>query len=444
MLPPLSNKLIAHVDMNSFFASVEQQANPFLRGEPIGVCAYLHTHGCVIASSIEAKRCGVKAGMTVERARELCPRLKLVQNDPPKYRAVSSRVFSLLAELTDRMEIYSIDEAFLDLTGWYRDAAEAAWALTRVRRRITNEVGDWLRCSIGIAPTRFLAKTASDLEKPNGLVVLDRDNLDAILATLDLEDVCGIGPRIRKRLERAGMQTLLDVKRYPPANLMRLFGKYGLYLWCRLHGMEFERVSSTDLHVPSSIGHSYCVPRRVNREKKVLPVLVRLTERAARRMRREGLYAGTVSISVGFRTPMGPRPTGPFWNPMRDSDAGGFRYLHLDEPARDSFTLVAAACQLLEGAWHGEEVNFLAVTLSNFSVPNGQQQFSAIVQSAPERLHDPKRERQRLVSDAVDRVRDRYGDDAIVLGSMFGLGDEAPDRIGFRKVDGIVVGDKYY
>ncbi|MEO5927759.1 MAG: DNA polymerase IV [Patescibacteria group bacterium] len=436
MLPPPSNKLIAHVDMNSFFASVEQQANPFLRGEPVGVCAYLHNYGCVIASSIEAKRMGVKAGMTVERSRELCPRLKLVQNDPPKYRAVSSKVFSMLSELTDRMEVYSIDEAFLDLTGWYRDAAEAAWALTKIRRRITEEIGDWLRCSIGIAPTRFLAKTASDLEKPNGLVVLTRENLDDVLGTLDLEDVCGIGPRIRRRLERAGMRTLMDVKRYPVANLMRIFGKNGLYLWCKLHAMEFERVSKQEELPPKSMGHSYCVPRRVNYEHKVLPVLVRLTERAIRRMRREGMSASTVSVSVGFRTPTGPRPTGPFWNPIRDGDAGGFEFLHLDEPANDSFTLVAAACELLESMWEKQEVNFLAVTLSDLSTPNGQAHLP-VGSWQPIPIRDPKRARQRRVSDAMDVVRDRYGDESIILGSMFDLGDEAPDRIGFRKTTGL-------
>jgi len=440
MLPPPSNKLIAHVDMNSFFASVEQQANPFLRGRPLGVCAYLHRYGCVIAASIEAKRAGMRVGMTVEEAKEKVPSAVFVQNDPPKYRAVSSRLFSLLAEVTDRVEVYSIDEAFLDLTQWYRDPAEAAWVLTRIRHRIADEIGDWLRCSIGIAPTRFLAKTASDLEKPNGLFVIDRENLDEILATLDLEDVCGIGPRIRRRLERAGFKTLLAVKRAPPANLMGLFGKYGLYLWCRLHAMEFERVSTQDELPPKSIGHSYCVPRRVNREGKVLAVLVRLTERAVRRMRREGLYANTVSVSVGFRTATGPRPTGPFWNPIRDGDGGGFEFLHLDEPAQDSFTLVATACALLERMWEGQEVNFLAVTLSDFSTPNGQQRFSVITDRALDRLQDPKRERQRLVSDAVDLVRDRYGDEAIMLGSMFNLGDEAPDRIGFRKVDGVLLG----
>lgn len=435
MLPPPSNKLIAHVDMNSFFASVEQQANPFLRGEPVGVCAYLHNYGCIIASSIEAKRVGVKAGMQIEKARELCPRIRLVQNDPPKYRSVSSKVFSMLSGLTDRLEVYSIDEAFLDLTGWYRDAAEASWALVNIRRRIAEEVGDWLKCSIGIAPTRFLAKTASDLEKPNGLVVLTRENLDDVLATLDLEDVCGIGPRIRKRLERAGMRTLMDIKRYPVANLMRIFGKYGLYLWCKLHAMEFERVSTQEELPPKSMGHSYCVPNRVNHEKKVLPVLVRLTERAVRRMRREGLFASTVSVSVGFRT--GARPTGPFWNPVRDGE-GGSNYLHLDEPANDSFTLVAAACETLGSVWHGEPVNFLAVTLSDLSTPNGQVRLPVRVWESTQ-IHDPRRERQRRVADALDVVRDRYGDESIIMGSMFHLGDEAPDRIGFRKTTGVDV-----
>lgn len=437
MLPPPSNKLIAHLDMNSFFASVEQQANPTLRGRPLGVCAYLHRYGCVIAASIEAKRVGMKVGMTMDEARTKCPTAVFVENDPAKYRAVSSRVFSILQEVTDRVEIYSIDEAFLDLTGWYRDAAEAAWAMARIRRRITDEVGEWLRCSIGIAPTRFLAKTASDIEKPNGLVVIDRDNLDAILSRLDLEDICGIGPRIRKRLERLGIRTLIEIKRYPVANLMRAFGKYGLYLWCKLHAMEFESVRTHEETPPKSIGHSYCVPARVTREGNVVAVLTKLVERAGRRLRREGLWAGTVSVMVGFRMTGRTGPKGLFWNPLADGGQGGFRFIHLDEPAQDSFTLVGAACNLLAGMWCGESVDFLAVTLSDFSVPNGQMRLAHQSRPMFVETRDPKRVRQRRVSDAVDLVRDRYGDEAIMLGGMMRLRDEAPDRIGFRKVSGL-------
>ena len=217
--------MLVHIDMNSYFASVEQQANPHLRGRPLGVCAYLHKNGCVIAASIEAKKLGVKVGMSMGEARAKCPEMAFVQNDPPKYRAVTSRVFSILHELTDKVEHYSIDEAFLDLTGWYRDEAEAAWALARAKLRIRREVGEWLGCSVGIAPNKFLAKLASDLEKPNGLVVLNERNLDETLAGLELEDAWGIGKRIRRRLNRLGIFTLLDLKRHPVGNLMRAFGK---------------------------------------------------------------------------------------------------------------------------------------------------------------------------------------------------------------------------
>jgi DNA polymerase IV len=432
VIPAPSNKVIVHLDMNSFFASCEQQANPMLRGKPLGVCAYLHKHGCVIAASIEAKRCGMKVGMTVEDAKKKVPSAVFVQNDPPKYRAITSRVFGLLHEMTDHVEHYSIDEAFLDLTGWYRDAAEAAWAMTNVRRRITNEVGEWLRCSIGIAPTRFLAKTASDLEKPNGLVVINHENLDQILAQLDLEDVCGIGPRIRKRLNRLGIRSLLEVKKYPIGNLMQAFGKYGLFLWCKLHAMEFEKITDAEEALPKSVGHSYCVPDRVNREGKVQSVLMKLTERAGRRLRTLGMLAGTVSVSVGFRTHTGPRPTGPFWDPFRDGDGGGYDYAHLDEAAADSFTLVGIANELLSNIWDGQRVNFLAVTLSDLSVPTGQQRLDDMTVTW-RGVHD----RRQRASQAVDLIRDRYGDDAIMFGRMLELGDEAPDRIGFRKTEGL-------
>lgn len=424
--------LIVHLDMNSYFASVEQQANPTLRGRPLGVCSYLQEYGCVIAASIEAKRMGIKVGMNVKTAREKVPSAVFVENDPDKYRAVTSRVFSMLHELTDKIEHYSIDEAFLDLTGWYRDEAEVAWAMTRVRRRITDEVGDWLRCSIGIAPTRFLAKTASDMEKPNGLVIINHDNLDEMLARLDLEDVCGIGPRIRKRLERMGLHTLLDVKRYPVGNLMQQFGKYGYFLHCKLHGIEVEHLAAPDEALPKSVGHSYCVPMRVNREGKVPAVLARLTERAGRRMRSLGQLAGTVSVAVGFREQGFALPSGPFWTPL--AGEGGTVYVHLDEPADDSFTLVGTALDLLNDVWRGRPVSFLAVTLSNLSLPNGQG-----------RLDDghlswrSEHDRRVRASQMVDKIRDRYGDEAIMLGSMMGLGDEAPDRIGFRKTEGVDV-----
>lgn len=437
MFPTISNRLIAHVDMNSYFASVEQQANPFLRGKPLGVCAYLHKHGCVIAASIEAKKMGMKVGMTVAEAKQVVPQAVFVQNDPAKYRAVTSRVFRLFHELTDRVEHYSIDEAFLDLTGWYRDAAEASWALSRTRSRIRDEVGEWLRCSIGIAPTRFLAKTASDMEKPNGLVIIDYDNLDEMLAKLDLEDVCGIGPRMRRRIERLGVHSLLELKRYPVGNLMRAMGKYGLFLHYKLHGIECERIAVTDGEtgasaLPKSVGHSYCVPDRVNREGKVVATLMRLTERAGRRMRKLGLLAGSVSVAVGFRSVQrlaDPHVPIGFTNPIGDGDSC---FVRLPEPAADSFTLVGTTCELLREMWHDERVSFLAVTLTDLMIPNHQARLDG-----EDGLFFTVRDRRRRASLAADAVRDRYGDASICFGDMIHLGDEAPDRIGFRKTEGV-------
>jgi DNA polymerase-4 len=430
---PYSNRLVVHVDMNSFFASVEQQANPFLRGKPLGVCAYLHEYGCVIAASVEAKKMGMKVGMLVKEAREAVPSAVFVQNDPPKYRAITSRVFSLLHELTDRVEHYSIDEAFLDLTGWYRDPAEASFALSRVKRRITEEVGEWLRCSVGLAPTRFLAKTASDLKKPDGLTVITHENLDDILSRLDLEDVCGIGPRMRKRLERLGYRTLLQIKNGPTENLIREFGVYGFFLQAKLQGRDIESLQQADEQVPKSFGHSYCVPDRVNREKKVPATLVRLVERAGRRMRSFGLSASGIAVSVGIREDGGPRPNGPFWRPASDGP-GGTVHAWLAEPADDSFTLVGKSLELLNDLWHGERVNFLAVTLFEVSPPSNQIALGLKVAGLREEMAP---ERRRAVSHAMDEIRDRYGLDAVVMGDMMSLGDEAPDRIGFRKTEGV-------
>lgn len=407
--------------MNSYFASVEQQANPLLRGRPLGVCAYLHEYGCVIAASIEAKKKGMKVGMTVEDARRVVPDAVFVQNDPAKYRAVTSRIFALLHELTDVVEHYSIDEAFLDLTGWYRDAAEAAWALSRVRSRIQTEIGDWLRCSIGIAPTRFLAKTASDLKKPNGLTIIDEGNIDTILASLQLEDVCGIAGRTRRRMERLGIMSLVELKRHPIGNLMREFGIQGYFWWCRLNVVEYEDIQSAEEALPKSIGHSYCVPKRVNAEGKIPAVLLRLTERAARRMRQLHLLAGSISVTVGFRS-------------EGNEFHGGSISIHIPEPADDSFTLLHAASRLLQQQWHGEAVNFLAITFFDLVQPNTQSRIDEGVASW-QRTQD----RRVRASRAADSIRDRYGDRAIVYGDMLRLADEAPDRIGFRKTEGIDV-----
>ena len=413
----MSRRIIIHVDMNSYFASVEQQANPTLRGRPVGVCAYLHPRGCVIAASVEAKMMGVKVGMTVDEARQTCPQTVFVENDPAKYRAVTSRFFTILHELSDTIEHYSIDEAFVDLTGWVRDEAEAAFLASRIKKRLHDEVGEWLRCSVGIAPTRFLAKFGSERKKPDGLVIITPENLDAYLARVELEDLCGIGPRLHRRLVRAGIRTPLELKHHPVGNLMRLLGKNGYFWWSRLHAQECERLTLDDV-LPKSVGHSYRVPNRVNRDGQVEAVLTKLVERAGRRLRAYGLLAETISVAVGIRS-------------SREYVGDWIRF---DEPVDDSFSLVRQTSRLLHGVWHGKPVDFLAATLGELSLPTGQMRLGEVEREGLEGLRESGNLR---VSKSVDQIRDRYGDRSIVFGRMFQLqGDEAPDRIGFRKIVG--------
>jgi DNA polymerase IV len=158
-----AKKVILHIDMNSYFASVEQQANPFLRGRPVGVCSYLSPGGCIIASSMEAKAKGIKTGCRVSDARMLDPDVVLLENEPSKYRSATDKIFGILKEYTDTFEPYSIDEAFLDLTGWVRDFPAAESLGRDIQCRIKAEIGEWLNSSVGIGWTRFLAKFAGDI-----------------------------------------------------------------------------------------------------------------------------------------------------------------------------------------------------------------------------------------------------------------------------------------
>lgn len=425
MLLRPSSRILVHLDMNSFFASVEQQANPAFRGRPLGVCAYLHEQGCIIAASREAKSFGMKVGMRVEEAREKVPHAVFVQNDPAKYRSVISRVFAILHELTDTIEYYSIDEAFLDVTGWYRDTAEAAFAMRRVQERITREVGDWLTCSIGIAPTRLLAKLASDLRKPNGLTILDAESLRARATTMPLQDICGIGSRMDRRFRRLGIRTVYDLLQTSPQRLLRSFGKQGYILWSELSGYEGLRIVPQQETSPHSIGHSYCVPERINRDGLVVPTLLRLLERAVTRMRRIRVRAQGLVLTVGVANEN--LHSYGFGSWYRDTKS---KTVHFPEPIHDSWTCAEAALRALREQWDGSQtITFLAVTLVGLTPFTTQGRLDGIAGTWCE-----KRDERGRLSEAMDHIRDRYGLEAIQYGSMVALTEhDVPDRIGFRK-----------
>ena len=416
--------------MNSFFASCEQQANPMLRGKPVGICAYLHPKGCVIAASIEAKQRGVKVGMTIEQIKEIAPDTVFIENDPPKYRAITSKFFSLLHDYTDTVEYYSIDEAFLDLTGWCRDEAEAAYIISRIKYRLKTEIGEWFRCSAGISYTKFLAKFASDRQKPDGLVIITPDLISNVFVGIPVDEASGIGRRMKKRLQELKITTLDELRRYPAENLIRVFGKQGYYLSAHVNGIECDQITN-ERPLPKSVGHSYCVPNNLNREGKVSAVFTKLAERAGRRMRAYGLYAGGVVATVGHRE-------------------GEYRSIHktFQEPLEDAFQLIQRAEACFQEAWQNQPVDFLAVAFFHLQPPSNQLMFKPYAEAMQEKEqargteHAKYRpERYKAVSISLDKIKNRHGDQSIVFGRMFALleQDEAPDRIGFRKVENLEI-----
>lgn len=393
--------------MNSYFASVEQQANPFLRGKPIGVCAYLSHNGAIIASSIEAKREGIKVGLRAWEALAIDPNVILVQNEPAKYRSTTQAIFSILQEYADAFEPYSIDEAFLDLTHQVRGFKEAETMAREIRQRIRDEVGEWLKASVGISFTRWLAKFASDTADKDSVLILSRDRIDRWLAKVeDLQAAWGINVAMERRLNMLGIKTLLDLKRYPPANLLRTLGKPGYYLWAHLNGMEFEGVQEPA--APKSIGHSYVLPKRTPDRSYHEKILMKLCERVGRRLRQSGLEASGIMLSTG-----------------------GFhlrRRLHF--PLYDGWEICSAAQQLLDRMPPEHIPYMIAVAVFSLHPISGQQELFA--RRSLGSSSGPDREPRHLVA-AMDAINDKYGEFTVTRGKMWGTGGNAHDRVGYRK-----------
>lgn len=401
-------RIILHIDLNSYFASVEQQANPLLRGKPVGVCAYLPKtakgDGCIIASSIEAKKVGVKTGMRISDARKIYPGIILVQNEPAKYRSTTESIFGILAQYTDRIEPYSIDEAFLDLTGWVSSFLQANKLAQEIHRRIKAEVGEWLRASIGISFTRWLSKFGSDIAPKGGTLAINHDNLEQILGSVKITEAWGIKHRMAWRLWQLGIATLNDLRRYPVANLLATLGKPGYYLWANVNGIELDGVHTTEHTQPKSIGHSYCLPRRTAEVSYLRPILAKLCERTGRRLRAKHLEANGIMAYCGM---------------LHGHGIGGNRRLPV--PLFTTPEIFKAADALLFTRPLPDVATMLAVSVTGLTPLSAQQSL----------FGDVLKPKQAAL--AADRINDKYGEHTVTPGAMWGTSDNAKDRVGYRK-----------
>ena len=284
--------------MDAFFISVEQRDNPLLRGKAAAVCGSL-SRSVVTSATYEARPFGIRAGMPVQEAKRRCPPLILVEGDHEKYTRVASRIFSLLKEFTPLVEVASIDEAYLDITRSLLMFKSPFHLAQSIKDQIMGREG--LTCSVGVAPNKLLAKMASGLHKPDGLVVIPHEEVEKILSDLPVGRLFGIGPKLEGGLNALGIFTCGQLGRFPTSLLKKKFGVIGERLHEMGLGQEEDPVIPLDEEEdPKSISHSVTLDKDTTDPETVRRVLLQLSERVSRRMRRDGFYGERVILTIRY------------------------------------------------------------------------------------------------------------------------------------------------
>jgi DNA polymerase-4 len=395
---------IMHIDLNSCFASIEQQANPLLRGKPVAVAAYVTPNGCILAASIEAKKYGVKTGIRVKDGKKLCPGLIVLSPDPWKYRNVHLRLKNLLHSYTTKAYPMSIDEFVLDLEGYpVLKEGNIHKVAIEIKARIREEIGEWLRVSVGIAPNRFLAKLASNLQKPDGLVEISKNNFLEIYSRLDLVDLPYIKLRNAARLNMVGIYSVIDFYKAPVWKLRAAFESINGYYWhLRLHGYEIDDI----VFARRSFGNSYALPRPLCLPSELSPILAKLVAKTGMRLRSAGYKARGVHLAISFRD-------GSFWHKGVSFD---YEFFDSREIFRRSFDLLLD-CPVRKA------VREIAVSVFNL-VRLDSLQLSLFENS----------EKRKKIIEAMDRINLRWGNFVVGPVRMFSAKDAVADRIAFGGV----------
>lgn len=286
-----------YVDFNSYFASVEQQLRPELRGKPVAVLPVLADTTCCIAASYEAKRFGIKTGTLVKEARQCCPDLILVESRPALYIEMHHQLIAAVESCLHIAQVRSIDEMWCKLSGRDQQRDHAIALAQQIKHTIYRQVGEAMHCSIGIAPNRFLAKTASNMQKPDGLTVITQEELPNCLYRLELRDLNGIGRAMEARLRSCGIHSVENLCHASKNNLRFVWrGIEGERMHARLRGENLPELESQR----SSVGHSHVLPPTLRNVEAAYAVLHRLTQKACMRMRSYHCVAGRLHLSVKF------------------------------------------------------------------------------------------------------------------------------------------------
>jgi len=420
---------ILHVDMNSYFATVEQQANPRLRGKPVAVLGSHAKRTIIVAASVEAKRLGVKTGTRIEDAPKLCPNIVFVHGEPRKYSWVTKKFIEIFESYTDKVEIFSIDEAFLDVTNTANLYGGAENVAREIKRRIREEIGEYITCSVGIASNKFLAKTASDLMKPDGLVIVTANpksavipakggiqkavdsldsslrwndeewgarylSVDEMLLNLPLSEFCGIGNRIHQRLGAIGIHTTADLRSVSNIILSKEFGiATGEKLKRMAYGLDSSPVISWhDRADAKSFSHSRTMNKDVTNQDEIKKHILLLSEKVGRHLRKDGYLGKEVGLWIRFK-----------------DFSGAGKSQKIGKWTHDGVEIAEAAQKILRSLRLHQPVRAIGVYVGTI-----QREKNTPVSLLPEDVVNDK------ILSAMDAVNDRFGDDVVTRARLTG------------------------
>jgi len=396
------------IDFNSFFASVEQQERPELRGKPVAIVPVVaETTGCV-AVSLEAKAAGLKRNSRVAEARQICPGIEIVEARPEVYINYHRRLRDIIASCTPDLTVQSIDEVTACIAGLIKTRADAEKLAHTIKAKITRDVGPLLRSSIGIAPTWLLAKVASDMQKPDGLVILDDEDLPARLLPLAPGDIAGIGPNIQRRLAEHGITTMEQLWAANGSVFRGVWGGVrGEQIWRLLHG---EDLPYFEQKTGQTIGHGNVLPPERRNPDAALAALHRLLQKAAMRLRHSQLYAGALSVSIDYV-----------------GDQSWAEEITLTE-TQDTLRLTHA----LNDLWSRRPAKF--ARLKPMQVGVHLTKLIDLKLHTPD-LFEEKTEKSRgELFKAVDHLNKVLGKNTVYLGGAHGATKDAPMRIAFTRI----------
>ena len=398
--------MVMHIDLNSCFATIEQQARPHLRGKPIAVANRRMPNAAIVTASYEAKALGVKVGMRYEEARRLAPGLIMVETDPAKYKFVYHHLKNIMEQYSSQTVMKSIDEGIIDFHGSTRETVERGLENIglEIKQQLRYRVGSWMSCNVGIGPNRFLAKTAAGLHKPDGMDVIDASNLRATLATLKLTDLTGIASANKHRLMSVGITTPLEFLDADVAVLEKMVFKSinGRYWHQRLRGWEVDSVPTTK----RQIGRQYVLERADLPRNIIIERLHNLCESVGSRLRASGYQARGVYVYARLKN-------GAYWHDSHLSS----------QPFTSNHEIYKQAKEM----FHEAPDNIREIGVHCYKLCTGVAQQLDIFQDKPDH--------GSTLSSLVDSINTTYGERVIHTADTMGTDEYVKQKIPFGSTD---------